>query len=88
MPCMKLRERKFWSELAKCNQEEFRKSGADGQCIEARELIIALPESFTEYYPRRYVLALFTDHFKEQYGVECIGRRCTTISERPTTIST
>ena len=66
-------ERKFWSELAKCNQEEFRKSGADGQCIEARELIIALPESFTEYYPRRYVLALFTDHFKEQYGVECIA---------------
>ena len=51
----------------------FRKSGADGQCIEARELIIALPESFTEYYPRRYVLAVFTDHFKEQYGVECIA---------------
>jgi hypothetical protein len=66
-------ERKFWSELAKYNQEEFRKSGAAGQCIEARELIIALPESFTEYYPRRYVLALFTDHFKEQYGVECIA---------------
>ena len=66
-------ERKFWSELVKCNQGEFRKSGADGQCIEARELIIALPESFTEYYPRRYVLALFTDHFKEQYGVECIA---------------
>ena len=66
-------ERKFWSELAKCNQEEFRKSETEGQCIEARELIIALPESFTEYYPRRYVLALFTDHFKEQYGVECIA---------------
>ena len=66
-------ERKFWSELAKYNQEEFRKSGADGQCIEARELIIALPESFTEYYPRRYVLVLFTDYFKERYGVECIA---------------
>ena len=36
-------------------------------------MIIALPESFTEYYPRCYVLALFTDHFKERYGVECIA---------------
>ena len=42
-------ERKFWRELAKCNQEEFAKSGTEGKCIEARELIIALPESFTEY---------------------------------------
>lgn len=42
-------ERKFWRELAKCNQEEFVKSGTEGKCIEARELIIALPESFTDY---------------------------------------
>ena len=42
-------ERKFWQELAKCSQEEFAKSGTEGKCIEARELIIALPESFTEY---------------------------------------
>ena len=34
-------ERKFWRELAKCNQEEFAKSGTEGKCIEARELIIA-----------------------------------------------
>ena len=33
-------DRKFWTELAKCNQEEFRKSGTDGNCIEARELLI------------------------------------------------
>lgn len=46
-------ERKFWRELAKCNQEEFAKSGTEGKCIEARELIIALPESFTEYQPDR-----------------------------------
>ncbi len=39
-------ERKFWRELAKCNQEEFEKGGTEGKCIEARELIIALPESF------------------------------------------
>lgn len=34
-------DRKFWRELARCNQEEFSKSGASGTCIEARELIIA-----------------------------------------------
>ena len=65
-------ERKFWSELAKCNQEEFAKSGTAGQCIEARELIIALPESFVEYQPDM-LLKLFTEHFKQKYGTECIA---------------
>ena len=65
-------ERKFWWELAKCNQEEFAKSGTEGKCIEARELIIALPESFTEYQPDR-LLQLFTNHFKQNYGTECIA---------------
>lgn len=65
-------ERKFWRELAKCNQEEFIKSGTEGKCIEARELIIALPESFTEYQPDR-LLQLFTNHFKQNYGAECIA---------------
>lgn len=65
-------ERKFWRELAKCNQEEFVKSGTEGKCIEARELIIALPESFTEYQPDR-LLQLFTNHFKQNYGTECIA---------------
>ena len=65
-------ERKFWRELAKCNQEEFVKSGTEGKCIEARELIIALPESFTEYQPDR-LLQLFTYHFKQNYGTECIA---------------
>ena len=65
-------ERKFWRELAKCNQEEFAKSGTEGKCIEARELIIALPESFTEYQPDR-LLQLFTNHFKQNYGTECIA---------------
>lgn len=46
-------DRKFWTELAKCNQEEFKKSGTEGKCIEARELIIALPESFVDYEPDR-----------------------------------
>ncbi len=65
-------DRKFWGELAKCNQEEFKKSGTDGTCIEARELIVALPESFTEY-PPNMILKLFTEHFKQTYGTECIS---------------
>ncbi len=59
-------------ELAKCNQEEFVKSGTEGKCIEARELIIALPESFVEYQPDM-LLKLFTEHFKQNYGTECIS---------------
>lgn len=65
-------DRKFWRELAKCNQEEFSKSGTAGKCIEARELIIALPESMVDYQPDR-LLKLFTDVFKQAYGVECIA---------------
>ena len=65
-------DRKFWTELAKCNQEEFKRSGTEGKCIEARELIIALPESFVDYEPDK-LLKLFTEHFKQNYGVECIA---------------
>lgn len=64
--------RKFWKELARCNQEEFTKSGSKGNCIEARELIIALPESFVEY-PKDRMLKLFTEHFKQKYRTECIA---------------
>lgn len=67
-----VQERSFWSELAKCNQESFRQSGTEGKCIEARELIIALPESFV-YYEPEYLLRRFTDHFKQNYKVECIS---------------
>ena len=65
-------ERKFWRELAKCNQEEFAKSGTEGKCIEARELIIALPENFVEY-PADRLLKLFTEYFKRNYETECIA---------------
>lgn len=65
-------DRKFWRELARCNQEGFIKSGTDGKCIEARELIIALPESFVDYNSNR-LLEAFTNHFKQNYGVECIS---------------
>ena len=65
-------DRKLWTELAMCNQEEFNRSGTEGKCIEARELIIALPESFVDYEPDK-LLKLFTEHFKQNYGVECIA---------------
>src|SRR5574344_1950829 len=65
-------DRKFWTELVKCNQDDFKKSGTKGWCIEGRELIIALPESFVDYEPDK-LLKLFTEHFKQNYGVECIS---------------
>jgi len=65
-------DRSLWKELAKCNRQEFKKSGTDGKCIEAREFIIALPETFVDYNPDR-LLQAFTDHFKQQYGTDCIA---------------
>lgn len=61
--------RAFWRELAKCNQEEFERSGTNGKCIEARELMIALPESFINY-DHGYLLKRMIDKFKEKYGVK------------------
>ena len=66
-------DRHYWTEIAKCNQQEFQKSGTEGKCIEAREFIIALPESFTNLYEPGRLLQLFTDRFKEKYGVECVS---------------
>lgn len=65
-------KRSFWKELALCNQREFQKSGTNGKCIEARELIIALPEDLVRYEPE-YVLEQFSKHFRYRYGVECIS---------------
>ena len=62
----------FWSNLAKESQQEFQRSGAEGKCIEARELIIALPEVYTQYEPQQ-VLEDFTDEFRRRYGVECVS---------------
>ena len=65
-------DRAFWRELAKCNQEEFEKSGTNGKCIEARELMIALPESFINY-DHDHLLKKMVDEFKKRYGVECFA---------------
>lgn len=59
-------ERSYWTELARCSQQEFKKSGVGGKCIEARELIIALPESLFEQGMLNIVLRSFTDKFKEK----------------------
>ncbi len=65
-------QRSFWKTLAMENQQNFQKSGSAGKCIEARELIIALPESFIKYQPEK-LLKIFTEKFKQKYGVECIS---------------
>lgn len=75
-------DRNFWTDLAKYNQAEFKKNGTEGKCIEARELIIALPESFTEYPPDR-LLQIFTDRLTER----TVSQPCITISGKPTITS-
>ena len=62
----------FWNDLAKECQEEFKRYGTEGKCIEARELIIALPEEYTQFDPNR-VLREFTEQFKNRYDVECVS---------------
>lgn len=60
----------FWKNLARENQLDFKTSGTTGKCIEGREFIIALPESFVEYKADD-VVRLFTDSFHKRYDVEC-----------------
>ena len=61
----------FWKYLSEQAQHEFRKSNQPGgKCIEARELIIALPECMQSSSPD-LVLQLFTEKFREHYGVQC-----------------
>ena len=49
---------------------DFKASGFAGKCIEGREFIIALPESFVQYRAED-VVRLFTEIFHRKYGVEC-----------------
>ena len=60
----------FWKNLARENQLDFKASGSAGKCIEGREFIIALPESFVQYREGD-VVRLFTETFHKRYGVEC-----------------
>ena len=61
-------ESKYWTYLSKENQEDFRKSGTEGKCIEARELIIMLPPSLTQY-DSDVLLKYFFAKFVEKYDV-------------------
>ena len=65
-------ERKFWRELAKCNQEEFTKSGTTGKCIEAREQNISRIDCYS-------FLQIILNRIMEQ----SVLLLCTTIKERP-----
>lgn len=62
----------FWKDLARESQEEFKRYGTEGKCIDARELIIALPEEYTQYDPQT-VLRSFTQECKKRYDVECVS---------------
>ena len=68
----RIADNEFWSNLARESQQEFKRSGTEGKCIEARELIIALPEVYTRYEPQE-VLEDFTEEFRRRYGVECVS---------------
>ncbi len=63
-------EPEFWKYLAEQNQYDFKRSRTRGECIEARELVIALPKSLQEYSPEK-LLKLFTEQFRTIYGVQC-----------------
>ena len=64
-------EPEFWKYLSEQAQHEFWKSNQPGgKCIEARELIIALPECLQASSPD-LILQLFTEKFREKYGVQC-----------------
>ena len=61
----------FWERLSEQAQFDFWKSHQKtGKCIEARELIIALPESLQAYDPK-LILQYFTESFRQKYGVQC-----------------
>ena len=62
----------YWRDLAKENQADFARSGTAGTCIEARELIIALPKYMTGYDPGE-LLRYFTESFKQKYSAECVA---------------
>ena len=57
---------------ARESQQEFKRAAQMEDVFEARELIIALPEVYTQYEPQE-VLEDFTEEFHRRYGVECVS---------------
>ena len=71
----------FWNNLARESRQEFQRSGAEGKCIEAGELIIALPEVYTSRSRCLRILQM-----SSAGGTAWnVCRHCTTISARPIT---
>lgn len=62
----------FWKELAKENMRLHKESGTKGTCIEARELIVALPEPLVELDPDKLLRGV-VEWFRKKYGVDCIA---------------
>ena len=56
--------KELWKNFARENQLDFKASGTSGKCIEWREFIIALPESFVEYKADDVVRLLQTAFIK------------------------
>ena len=63
-------ENGYWDLLAEQNQRDFAKSGTEGTCMEARELIIMLPPSLIDY-DHDLLLKYMTSIFLEKYDVGC-----------------
>lgn len=62
----------FWRDLSDENRRDFIKFGTTGKCIEAREIVLALPKEFTKYEPEEMLIDL-TEKFKDKYKVECVS---------------
>lgn len=62
----------FWRDLSDENRRDFIKFGTTGKCIEAREIVLALPKDFTKYEPEEMLIDL-TEKFKDKYKVECVS---------------
>lgn len=64
--------KEYWTELARQSQADFKRSGADGSCIEAREFIIALPKELMRFDPDE-LLKYFVESYRREYNTECIA---------------
>lgn len=61
---------RFWYFLSNQNQKDFERSGTEGTCIEARELILMLPPSLIEY-DHDALLGAIVGTFTSRYNVGC-----------------
>ena len=62
----------FWKQLKEENHKEYDRYGCSGMVVEGREWIIALEESLTKEDPEM-ILKIFTDTFRDKYGVDCLA---------------